>query len=145
VSVGGGFGPAGPPGATGPQGPPGTGGGNTPRLRIPTSGVVTATAYAQLDIDCSFAPVVINLPGTWTVGTPVILYFAKGDPSVYGVTINAPGVHTLQHQNGPVTAAYPSGSTLQDAFTPSFLFQASDFMGTTVTYEQDENGNFSTH
>ena len=121
--------------------------GNQPTVITPVSGsysalevqaLITTYGYAYLSIDCSTAPVEIYFPLDLAEGVPITLYFAKGDPSSYNVTIYAPDGSTLYHPNTRT-------STLQDTPTASFVYNDALDLGNTYEYMVDANGNFTVH
>jgi hypothetical protein len=81
---------------------------------------------AWLDVDCTGGAVAIGMP-ILAPNTPIFIYLFAGSPATHNVVLTAAVGATIQHQNGPT-------STLQDAWTNTWTFNAAGFLGTTSVY-----------
>lgn len=121
----------------------GGGGGYNPGTWIPVGGATpqnfAPTKGALFAVDCRLASVTCTLPtatsGGWGTGDWFRLFFQLGSPAANNVIVNAQGGATVQNPNGPT-------SNLQ-TYTASYTFNAAGFLGTSIRYEMDQNGNFT--
>jgi hypothetical protein len=123
----------------------GGGGGNTPIPRFTVTGTATvATPYAIHDIDCSGGNVLLTIPvaaeGIWFG-----VFFKSGNLGTNKCTLQGASGKTIQHVNGPISPSNPSGTTMQDAYTNTVVYDSTGFDQSSLTLISDASGNYDIH